>query len=194
MIRIVIAEDQQMILGVLGSLLDLEEDMEVVGMARNGVEAISRPSISTGCLYYGYLHAGKNGLEAAELLKGLETKVIILTTFGQTGNFQLAVNSGVSAYLLKDDPSDKLAQSIRDVIAGEKIYAPELIDEMVSEGNSLINMGEDEPIAIVDGQTTNQLGVPNTMSNYISHLFDKFEITNRKKTEIHSRKRAFVNK
>ena len=95
---------------------------------------------------------------------------------------------------MKDDPSDKLAQSIRDVIAGKKIYAPELIDEIVSEGNSLINMGEDKPIAIVDGQTTNQLSKSSAMSNYISHLFDKLEITNRKKAVIHSGKKAFVNK
>ena len=195
MIRIVIAEDQQMILGVLGSLLDLEEDMQVVGMARNGEEAISlvhqyQPDV---CIMDIYM-PGKNGLEAAELLIGLETKVIILTTFGQSGNFQRAVNSGVSAYLLKDDPSDKLAQSIRDVIAGKKIYAPELIDEIVSEGNSLINMGEDKPIAIVEGQTTNQLSKSSAMSNYISHLFDKLEITNRKKAVIHSGKKAFVNK
>ena len=75
MIRIVIAEDQQMILGVLGSLLDLEEDMQVVGMARNGEEAISlvhqyQPDV---CIMDIYM-PGKNGLEAAELLNRIRDK------------------------------------------------------------------------------------------------------------------------
>ena len=130
MIRIVIAEDQPMILDALGSLLDLEEDMEVVGKASNGNEAISlvrlyQPDI---CIMDVNMPE-KNGLEAAENLQGLGCKVIILTTFAQSGYFQRAVESGVNAYLLKNSPIEELVSSIRHVYTGGRIYAPELIDD-----------------------------------------------------------------
>lgn len=138
MIRIVIAEDQQMMLGALGLLLNLEEDMEVVGKAGDGEEAISlvhqyQPDI---CIMDIEMPV-KTGLEAAEELKESGAKVIILTTFARTGYFQRAVKAGVRGYLLKDSPSDELASSIRSVMAGRRVYAPELVDDAYSEENPL---------------------------------------------------------
>ncbi len=114
MIRIVIAEDQRMVLGALGSLLSLEDDMEVVGMANNGEDAIQlvkqfEPDI---CIMDIEM-PGKSGLEAAEKLRILNCKVIILTTFARSGYFQRAIKAGVHGYLLKDSPSEELANAIR---------------------------------------------------------------------------------
>ena len=125
MIRIVIAEDQEMLLGVMGSLLNLEEDMEVVGQARNGEEALTlvhqlKPDVCIMDIEMPEM----SGLEAAEALMPAECKVIILTTFARTGYFERALKAGVRGYLLKDSPSEELACSIRSIIGWKSNLFP----------------------------------------------------------------------
>ncbi|MBS4209968.1 response regulator transcription factor [Bacillus sp. FJAT-50079] len=197
MIRIVIAEDQQMMLGALGSLLNLEEDMEVVGQANNGEEAIAlvekyEPDI---CIMDIEMPE-KSGLEAAEELKTKDCKVIILTTFARSGYFQRAIKAGVSGYLLKDSPSDELASTIRSVMTGRRIYAPELMDDMYSEENPLTNREKVVLELVADGKTTkeiaNQLSIKvGTVRNYISQILDKLEVTNRIEAITQSKKKGW---
>ncbi|MEB1806985.1 MAG: response regulator transcription factor [Bacillaceae bacterium] len=185
MIRIVIAEDQQMLLGALGSLLNLEDDMEVVGKASNGNEAVSlvhqlKPDI---CIMDIEMPE-KSGLEAAEELKAIDCKVIILTTFARSGYFQRALKAGVSGYLLKDSPSEELADSIRGVIAGRRMYAPELMDDLYSEENPLTEREKAVLELIADGKTTKEIAQElsiktGTVRNYISTILDKLEVKNR---------------
>ncbi len=184
-IRIVIAEDQQMLLGALGSLLDLEEDMEVVGMAKNGEEAVSlvrkhQPEI---CIMDIEMPV-QSGLEAAEELKTHPCKVIILTTFARPGYFERARKADVHGYLLKDSPSEELANSIRVIIDGRKVYAPELIDIAYAEANPLTDREEQVIKLMADGKDTkeiaNQLSITNgTVRNYISVILEKLEVSNR---------------
>ena len=185
MIRIVIAEDQRMLLGALGSLLDLEEDMEVVGKARNGEEAITlvkqhQPDI---CMMDIEMPL-KSGLDAAEELKDQSCKVIILTTFARAGYFERARKAEVSGYLLKDSPSEELANSIRAIMDGRKVYAPELVDMAYGEVNPLTAREKQVISLIAEGKSTKeiakQLFITNgTVRNYISVILDKLEVTNR---------------
>lgn len=185
MIQIVIAEDQQMMLGALGSLLDLEEDMKVVGKASNGEEALAlvklhKPDI---CIMDIEMPL-KSGLDVAEELKDLDCKVIILTTFARPGYFQRAIKSGVGAYLLKDSPSEELANSIRSVMAGKRIYAPELIENVYSEENPLTVREKEVLELIADGKNTKEIAEKlsiktGTVRNYISIILDKLEVKNR---------------
>jgi two-component system response regulator DesR len=128
-IRIVIAEDQEMLLCALSSLLNMEENFEVVGMAKNGEEAVSlvkklEPDICVMDIEMPI----KTGLDAAEELKGNPCKVIILTTFARVGYFERARKAGVRSFLLKDSPIEELADAIRIVMDGRRVYAPELVD------------------------------------------------------------------
>src|SRR6478609_6965657 len=138
MIRIVIAEDQEMLLGVIGALLNLEEDMEVVGQARNGQEALTlvhrlQPDVCIMDIEMPEM----SGLEAADvLIPAAGCKVIILTTFARTGYFERARKAGVRGYLLKDSPSEELACSIRSIMDGNLIYSSELLDYDTSENRS----------------------------------------------------------
>src|SRR5699024_1445528 len=128
MIKIILAEDQGMLLGALGSLLNMEDDFEVVGTATNGEEAVALvQSLQPDVCVMDIEMPVMNGLEAAELLKEDPCKKIILTTFARTGYFDRARRAGVQAYLLKDSPIEQLAEAIRIVMAGRKMYAPELI-------------------------------------------------------------------
>lgn len=185
MITIVIAEDQKMLLGAFGSLLSLEEDMQVVGKASNGEEAIAlvrkfQPDV---CIMDIEM-PGKTGLEAAEELKGQGCKVIILTTFARSGYFQRAVKAGVSGYLLKDSPSEELASSIRSVMAGRRIYAPELVDDLYGEENPLTDREKEVLELVANGKNTKEIAVElsikdGTVRNYISTILDKLEVKNR---------------
>ncbi|WP_340016847.1 response regulator transcription factor [Paenibacillus sp. FSL K6-1318] len=185
MIRIVIAEDQRMMLGALSSLLNLEEDMEVVGRASNGQEALAlvqelAPDI---CLMDIEMPV-KSGLEAAEELKGLSCKVIILTTFARTGYFERALKGGVRGYLLKDSPIEELAEAIRQVMNGRRIFAPDLVDEAYVEENPLTERENAVLGLMADGKNTKEIAghlfiTTGTVRNYISIILNKLNASNR---------------
>jgi two-component system, NarL family, response regulator DesR len=178
MIRIVIAEDQEMLLGAIGSLLNLEDDMEVVGKARNGEEALTlvhrlQPDV---CIMDIEI-SKKNGPEATESLKSFGCKVIILTNFAKSGYFHLALKADVRGYLLKDSPSEELACSIRSIMDGKQIYSPELMDDV-----SCDNQREIEALKLLaNGQITNetfnkQSHKIGTVRNYFSTIMDKMKL------------------
>lgn len=185
MIRIVIAEDQRMLLGALASLLNLEEDMEIVGKASNGEEAVAlvqlhRPDI---CMMDIEMPI-KSGLEAAEDLKNHDCKIIILTTFARSGYFEKALKAGVRAYLLKDSPIEELADSIRNVMSGRRIFAPELVDEAYGEENPLTEREIEVLGLMANGRNTKDIAgelyiTTGTVRNYISVILDKLNVSNR---------------
>lgn len=197
MIRIVIAEDQRMLLGALGSLLSLEDDMEVVGKASNGEEAVELArQLQPDVCVMDIEMPGKTGLEAAEELKGLGCKVIILTTFARSGYFQRALKAGVSGYLLKDSPSEELASSIRNVMSGRRVYAPELMDDVYSEENPLTEREMEVLGLVAEGKNTKEIAgelsiTTGTVRNYISTILDKLDVTNRIEAITHSKEKGW---
>jgi two-component system response regulator DesR len=186
MIQIVIAEDQRMMLGALGSLLDLEEDLKVVGQARNGQEAIDLVKQLNPDVFITDIEMPvQSGLEAAEELKDHPCKIIILTTFARSGYFERARKAGVSGYLLKDSPSEELANSIRLVMDGRRIYAPELVDLAYSGDDNPLTDREHQVLELIaDGKNTKEIAselyiTTGTVRNYISVILDKLNVTNR---------------
>lgn len=187
MIKIVIAEDQGMLLGAMKSLLNMEDDMEVVGLAQNGEEAAKlvrelRPDI---CIMDIEMPV-KTGLDAAEILKDEGCKIIILTTFARPGYFERARKAGVRGYLLKDSPIEELVNSIRVIMDGRRIYAPELVD-FVYEDDSENPLTERESQVlelVAEGKTTKEIAAElflsaGTVRNYISTILDKLGVGNR---------------
>ncbi|WP_252313746.1 response regulator transcription factor [Sinobaca sp. H24] len=185
MIKIVIAEDQGMLLGALGSILDLEEDMTVIGKAKNGQEAVTlvnqhAPDI---CVMDIEMPV-KSGLDAAEELKDHPCKIIILTTFARPGYFERARKAEVGGYLLKDSPSEELADSIRVIMKGRRVYAPELVDMVFQNENPLTDREKQVIELIADGKNTKEIAselfiTNGTVRNYISIIFDKLGVSNR---------------
>ncbi len=112
-IRVLLAEDQTMVLGALAALLEMEDDIEVVGRARSGDEALRlvqqhRPSVFITDIEMPTM----TGLEVAAELKrrGTPVRVIILTTFARAGYLRRALDAGASGYLLKDMPAEQLGR------------------------------------------------------------------------------------
>ncbi|MBO2537191.1 response regulator transcription factor [Rummeliibacillus suwonensis] len=187
MIKIVIAEDQGMLLGALQSLINMEEDMEVVGVGHNGMDALKlvdqyQPDI----VIMDIEMPEKTGLDAAEELKEKDVKVIILTTFARPGYFERARKAGVRGYLLKDSPIEELVNAIRVIMDGRRIYAPELIDIVYEEEteNPLTDRESEVLGLVAKGRTTKEIAnelylSPGTVRNYISVILDKLEVSNR---------------
>lgn len=186
MIKIVIAEDQGLLSSALATILNLEKDLEVVGIATNGVEALQlvekeQPDV---CLTDIEMPK-KNGLELAEALKNSPQKVIILTTFAREGYFERAVRAEVSGYLLKDTPSDDLIQNIRAVMEGKKFYSPELVTGLLSlQDNPLTQREQEVLLAVGAGLSSKEIAAKlfltnGTVRNYMSEILNKLTAKNR---------------
>lgn len=187
MIRIFIAEDQRMLLGALGSLLNLEEDMEVVGQATNGEEALASilkldPDV---CLMDIEMPV-KNGLDVASALKKLNiaSKIIILTTFARPGYFERAVKIGVDGYLLKDGSIEDLSDAIHKVMSGKRVFSQELMFDIIREENPLTPREQEILRLVAEGKTTKEITATlflssGTVRNYVSEIIQKLNAKNR---------------
>ncbi|MCG3086454.1 response regulator transcription factor [Sporosarcina cyprini] len=187
MIQIVIAEDQRILRGALGTLLDFEEDFKVVGEAENGEKALEminrlQPDI---CLLDIEMPI-MSGLEVAARLNeiGASTKVIILTTFARPGYFERAVKAKVHGYLLKDGSIHDLAASIRNVMDGKREFAAELIMNSYHEDNPLSEREREVLQLAANGKTAKEIGAElylsaGTVRNYMSEILQKVEAKNK---------------
>ncbi len=185
-IRVVIAEDQAMVLGALAALLEMEGDITVVAQARNGKEALDaviahRPDVFITDIEM----PGMTGLEVAVVLKNHpSTRVIILTTFARTGYLRRALDAGASGYLLKDKPAKDLANAVRRVSRGLRVIDPELAAEAWGEPDPLSDRERQVLRMAGEGATGShiaaQLGLSEgTVRNYLSQAISKLGGANR---------------
>ncbi|MDM5337550.1 response regulator transcription factor [Fictibacillus enclensis] len=188
MIRVMIAEDQGMLRGALGALLDLEADIEVVGQAENGERALSLiTSLKPDVCLLDIEMPLMSGLEVAEELKRkkLDCRVIIVTTFARPGYFERAVKADVHGYLLKDGSSEELAASIRKIMKGKREYASELVFGSVGRESNPLTEREQEVLRLVaEGKTAREISnelflSAGTVRNYISEILAKLQVKSR---------------
>jgi len=182
MTTIYLAEDQEMLNSALSALLDLEDDLQVIGTATDGETALKqiidlKPNIAILDIEMPKL----TGLEIAKQLRIIkqDIKIIILTTFAQASYFEQAVSSRVNAYLLKDSPTDDLIKTIQDILKGKTIFAPELVTNIISsEKNPLTKREIDILKEISLGLSSQEIAQKvflsdGTVRNYISSIFSK---------------------
>ncbi|MFI5912102.1 response regulator [Dactylosporangium sp. NPDC051541] len=124
-IRVVIADDQELIRGAFAMILDAEDDMEVVAEAADGAEAIAAVHAhAPDVLVLDIRMPGMDGIEATRRLSGEPVRVLMLTTFGQDDYVYDALRAGASGFLLKDVRRAELVHAVRVVAAGESLLAP----------------------------------------------------------------------
>lgn len=142
-LRVAIADDQELVRTGFAMILDSESDIEVVGSAANGHEAVDlcrrlRPDVVLMDIRMPEL----DGIAATrELLGGdSRTRVLILTTFDLDEYVYDAVTAGASGFLLKDTPADDLVRAVRVVASGDALLAPSvtrtLIERFTTESTS----------------------------------------------------------
>ena len=128
-IRVLIADDHALIRRGLADLLRFEKDFIVVGEAVNGREAVQLAlETKSDVIVMDLMMPVMDGVEATQKTKAAlpETKVVLLTSYGNSADVANAVAAGASGALLKDTPNDDLPELVRRVAAGERVFSPEI--------------------------------------------------------------------
>ncbi|WP_306391742.1 response regulator transcription factor [Telluria beijingensis] len=188
MIRVLIAEDQKLVLGALSALLRLEPDVEVVGAALDGREALAlcerlMPDIVLTDIEMPHM----TGIELAQALaeRRLACKVVVVTTFARSGYLRRAMEAGVRGYLLKDAPVEALADAIRAVHGGGRAIAPELALESWNGGSDPLTERERQVLRLAgEGRSSGEIArqvhlSEGTVRNYLSEAISKLGAGNR---------------
>jgi two-component system response regulator DesR len=187
-IRVLLADDQMLIREALAALLSFEPDIEVVAQVGRGDEVL--PAAAEHDIDVALLDIempGMDGLAAAEQLHRSQPKVkiVILTTFGRPGFLRRAMESGVSAFIVKDSPPDRLATAVRKALAGERVIDPDLAAAALAEGiNPLTPRERDVLAASADGSLISEIAgrlylSEGTVRNYLSSCIQKTGARNR---------------
>ena len=201
-IRVFIVDDQALIRDGLKTILETEEDMEVAGAAKNGLEACSmaellRPDI----ILMDIRMPGIDGVESIKNIRSRlpQVKIIMLTTFNDEEYIMDAIANGASGYLLKDIEVEKLIETIHDAIDGKMILPLEVAGKLAEglskrasgkkKGDELASLDltdREREIAsmMVQGFTNRQIASvlyisEGTVRNYISDIYGKTGISNR---------------
>jgi two-component system, NarL family, response regulator DesR len=188
MIRLLIADDQDLIRSAFAALLGLEQDFEVVATVARGDEVIDaarkhRPDVALLDIEMD----GIDGLTAAGVLAEQVPgcRALILTTFGRPGYLKRAMEAGARGFVVKDAPPEQLADAIRRVAAGELVVDPALAAETLAHGDSPLTARERDVLTTArTGQTVAEIASilflsEGTVRNYLSSAIGKLGARNR---------------
>ncbi|MFE9066772.1 response regulator [Streptomyces violaceusniger] len=136
-IRVLIADDQMMVRQGFTVLLNAEPDIEVVGQAVDGADAIDQVAeLAPDVVLMDIRMPGVGGIEATRRLTepaGATVKILVLTTFDLDEYVYEALRAGASGFLLKDASADELAHAVRVVAAGDALLAPNITKRLIGE-------------------------------------------------------------
>ncbi len=134
--KVMICDDQAIVRDGLELLLKLEKDIEVVGLAQDGAQAVDLVEKSLPDLVLmDLLMPGVNGVEATRTIRAKhpEIKVLVLTTFDDDEWVFDAIRAGASGYLLKDTPRGKVIEAIRGTVAGKAFVDPAVAGKLLEQ-------------------------------------------------------------
>ncbi|RXR28057.1 response regulator transcription factor [Oerskovia turbata] len=188
MIRILLADDENLIRDALATLLSLEDDLDVVAQAASGTEALAAARKHTPDVAVLDLQMpGLDGIEVARALAGEVPgcRVVMVTSHGRPGYLKRALEAGVGAFLPKTVSSRVLADVVRQVHAGGRYVDPELAAEAIAAGSSPLTPREADVLELAAGGApveeiaTRASLAPGTVRNYLSSAAAKLGATNR---------------
>lgn len=185
MIRVVLADDEDLIRGALAALLALEPDLEVVAQCSNGVEALEavrlhRPDIAVFDLEMPEL----DGVEAAKRLTG-ELPIVLVTRHARPGVLKRALAAGIRGFVPKTTPATKLAAILRDVQSGGRYIDPEIAATALTGDTCPLTDRELELLRhTLKGGTIASIAAEvhlaqGTVRNYLSAAMTKLDVTTR---------------
>ncbi|CAN7248507.1 response regulator transcription factor [Microbacterium maritypicum] len=187
-IRLLIADDQALVRGALGALLELEPDLTVVGMAADGAEAVRlaeelRPDV---CLMDIQM-PGMDGVEATRRIREVSggTRILVVTTFARPGYLRSALEAGASGFIVKDTPAEELAEAVRRVQSGLRVLDPALAADSLFDGANPLSDRERQVLRLaVDGRSAAMIAAEvflsaGTVRNHLSAAIGKTGAANR---------------
>ncbi len=187
MIKVIIVEDQALVRGAISALLDFEENINVVAQAENGTLAIPLIEQFTPDIVLTDIEMPEmSGIELVEKIavEHPKIKTMIMTTFSRCGYIKRSIRAGVSAFILKEAPSEYLVEAINKVIQGKKVIDPELAMSALDDSDPLTNKERKALRLAEEGLSTIDIAEKlflseGTVRNYLSEAIAKLNATNR---------------
>ncbi|NBE96107.1 response regulator transcription factor [Nonomuraea sp. KC401] len=202
LLRLLIADDHPIVRDGLRSALGGEPDMEVVGEASDGAQAVRlaaelRPNVVLMDLRM----PGMDGVSAIRELSGTGPRVLVLTTFDT--DVLPAMEAGASGYLLKDAPPEELARAVRATHAGETVLAPSaagrLANDLRRPTRGKLSKRELEVLRLVAGGATNKGAAAAlfiseaSVKTHLLHVYAKLDVRDRASAVAEAYRRGILN-
>ncbi len=187
MIRLLLADDEDLIRGALASLLDLEDDLQVVAQAATTTDAIAlarqhRPDIAILDLEM----PPADGLHAAETIRAeLPTRIVLVTRHARPGVLRRALAAGVVGFVPKTTPASQLADILRRIANGNRYVDPDIAASALTESDCPLTERELEVLrAARTGDSVQTIAshlhlAPGTVRNYLSSAMTKLDVPSR---------------
>lgn len=185
--NVLVVEDQALVRGAIGSLLELEVAIDKVQLAENGIQALAILAQHPVDIILADIEMPEmNGLELAARIQQFERRphMVIMTTFSKSGYIKRALDLGVKAFILKEQPMDYLVAALQRVAQGERVIEPELVLMALADNDPLSNKERRAIQLAGDGLTTKDIAKrlflsEGTVRNYLSAAIAKLNATNR---------------
>ncbi|MFK3836412.1 response regulator [Microbacterium sp. NPDC087868] len=187
-IRLLLVDDQALVRGAMGALLELEDDLTVVAEAADGAEAAERAAQARPdvCLMDIQM-PGVDGVAATRAVREVSpsTCVLIVTTFARPGYLRRALDAGASGFIAKDTPAAQLAHAVRRVHQGLRVVDPALAEASLFEGANPLSEREQQVLRLsADGRAIAQIAAEvflsaGTVRNHLSSAIGKTATENR---------------
>lgn len=204
MIRLLLVDDQKLVRQGLKAMLSLETDLEIVGTAENGEEAIAQvETLQPDIVLMDVRMPVMNGSTATRIISERfpHTKILVLSTYDEDRDVSEAIRAGAKGYLLKDMPSEELVNAIRCISCGyaqlapgllERVINPQPLPESISPALAQLSPRELDVARLVAIGATNQeiaqklFISESTVKTHINSIFNRLNLKNRSQLAIHA--------
>jgi NarL family two-component system response regulator LiaR len=203
-IRVLLVEDQAVVREGLAAILSYVDDIEVVGQAKDGIEAVemlaeTRPDV----ILLDLVMPRQDGLATIPIIKEKlpDAHILVLTSFADNDRVYQAIKFGAQGYMLKDATHTQLIQGIRDVALGQATLYPSIAMRVIRELNNPTElMYTTEPLTpreletlrlISSGMSNQEIGLKlfvqeSTVAKYVSNILDKLHLANRTQAALYA--------
>ena len=201
MIRVLVADDHPVVQHGLCTMLELEDDIAVIGRAADGEEAVEQARLHRpDVILLDVQMPAMDGIEALRRIRAddPEARVIVLTTYRNEDYLFPSLQAGARGYLLKDATREQLAGAIRAVFAGESLLDPELVSAAKAELPALTARERDVLRLMADGKNNAEIATQlfvseNTVKTHVSNILEKLECKDRAAAVLTAWKRHLIS-
>lgn len=200
-IKLLLADDQALVRGAMGALLNLEPDLEVVAEVSSGDQVVDAAQASEAevCVLDVQM-PGLNGIEATAAVRAAlpGVRVLIVTTFNRPGYLREALAAGASGFVVKDAPAEKLAEAVRRVHAGLRVIDPELATTSLLDGHNPLTEREQQVLRLaLGGASIEKIAAkvflsPGTVRNLMSSAIGKTKTSNRIEAAVKAQQHGWI--
>jgi DNA-binding NarL/FixJ family response regulator len=208
-LRVMVVDDHALFRRGLQTILEQEPDLELVGEASDGAEAVEKAQeMMPDVVLMDVRMPKRSGIEATTQIKDLlpHAKILMLTISDEEADLYDAIKAGASGYLLKEIPIEEVADAIRSVWAGQSRISPAMASKLLNEFSAMAKSGEDRPQVPTPKLTDREMEVlrlvatgmnnrdiakqlyisVNTVKNHIRNILEKLHLHSRMEAVVYA--------